>query len=226
MKKIVVAVDGPAGSGKSTVSKKTAVRMNLKYIDSGAIYRSITWFFLNKYGNLSSGMDFENDFGWIDIRQDFTMNGESKTYLNGTEVTALIRAENIVANIGIISDQIKIRNFVNSLLRAWTEKDSIIMDGRDIGSVVFPTADLKIYLDASVDIRAVRRVGEYKEMGKNLDEMSIKNQIMLRDKQDMSRPFGALVKCEDAVFIDTSQMSAEEVIDKMCGLISEKLQFS
>ncbi len=225
MKKIVVAVDGPAGSGKSTVSRKTAVRMNLKYIDSGAIYRSITWFYLGKYGNLSGGMDFESDFASININQEFSPEGSSKTYVNGTEVTQLIRAENIVANIGVISDNIKIRNFVNSLLRAWSEKNSIIMDGRDIGSVVFPDADLKLYIDASVDIRAARRVGEYKEMGKNLDEMSIKNQIMLRDKQDMSRPFGALVKCDDALIIDTSHMSANEVIEKMCSLISEKLLF-
>jgi cytidylate kinase len=226
MKRIVVAVDGPAGSGKSTVCKKTAIRMNLKYIDSGAIYRSITWYFLNKYGNISIGMDFEGDFSSININQEFSPDGSSKTFVNGSEVTNLIRAENIVKNIGIISDNIKIRNFVNSLLRKWAEKDSIIMDGRDIGSVVFPAADLKIYLDASVDIRAARRVGEYREMGKNLDEMSIKNQIMLRDSQDMSRPFGALVKCADAEYLETSHMTADEVIEKMCGLISKKLQFS
>lgn len=221
MKKIVVAVDGPAGSGKSTVCKKTAVRMNLQYIDSGAIYRSITWYYLNKYGKLSAEMNFENDFSSISINQEF-IDGKCKTFVNGQDVTDLIRAENIVASISVISDQVNIRNFVNSLLRAWSEKNSIIMDGRDIGSVVFPEADLKIYLDASVDIRAARRAGEYREMGKNLDEMSIRNQIMLRDKQDMERPFGALVRSEDAVFLDTSDMTAEDVIEKLCSLISEK----
>jgi CMP/dCMP kinase len=219
MRRIVVAVDGPAGSGKSSVSRQAAVGLGLKYIDSGALYRSITWYVLERDGSVNNDFTFSPDIAGMKIRQEFLPDGTSLTYVNGTDVTRLIRDEVIARNIGIISDNRDVRNIVNAMLREWTRQDSIIMDGRDIGSVVFPDADLKIYLDASVDVRAERRIKEYRELGKKVDENLIKKQIIQRDEQDSRRPFGALVRARDAVYIDTSNMRMDQVIDRIKELV-------
>jgi len=138
------------------------------------------------------------------------------------DVSILIREESVARNISSFSDNQKIRDFVNSLLRRWAGEKSIIMDGRDIGSVVFPDADIKIYLDASVDVRTSRRVKEYSDLGKNVDENSIRNQIIQRDFNDKNREFAPLKIADDALYIDTSDMTFDEVVDKLKGLINRK----
>lgn len=219
MRKITVAVDGPAGSGKSSVSRRVAVDAGLTYIDSGAIYRSITWHVLRRDGGITPAFTFTGDIAALDISQEFTRDGVSLTSVNGVDVTLLVRDEAIAKNIGIISDNVDVRNFVNGLLRKWAGSRSIIMDGRDIGSVVFPDADLKLYLDASVEVRAGRRIKEYRELGKNVDENLIKKQIIQRDEQDRRRPYGALVRANDAVYLDTSNMTMEQVVGTIKDLV-------
>ena len=216
----VVAVDGPAGSGKSSVSREVAVALGLKYIDSGAIYRAITWFLIRRHGAITKGQDFSGDLNGVVITQEFNNDGSCNTFVDNTDVSVDIRTETIAKNIGKVSDDPGVREFVNGLLREWARNSSIIMDGRDIGTVVFPDADLKVYLDASVDVRAERRYNEYRESGKNVDLNSIKNQIIQRDVEDTSRPFGALKTAEDAVVIDTSSMSKEDVIQALIDLIA------
>lgn len=220
-KKIIVAVDGPAGSGKSSVSKIAAVKTGIKYVDSGALYRSVTWYVLNKEGEVSVDKSYENIVDELNYSQEFLENGSTKSFVNGKDVSEEIRSEIIVKNIGIISDNINIRNGITKLLRSWSLKDSLIMDGRDIGTVVFPKADLKIYLDASVDERANRRYKEYLEKGKNVDLNEIKKQIILRDNQDSSRKVGTLKKAENSIVVDTSSMSKDEVIEKFIKMINE-----
>jgi cytidylate kinase len=215
MKRIIVAVDGPAGTGKSSVCKLVAMDMGLRYIDSGAVYRSITWYVLQRDKMITGGFRFTGDISELDIRHEFLGNGSCRTYVNSTDVTDSIRDSAITRNIGIISDNRDVRNFVNRLLRSWSKEGSAIIDGRDIGSVVFPDADVKIYLDASVETRALRRIKEYREMGKNVDENVVKKEIILRDEQDRSRPFGALTRSDDAVYIDTSCMSREQAVERM-----------
>ncbi|OHD63430.1 MAG: cytidylate kinase [Spirochaetes bacterium RBG_13_51_14] len=215
MRHIVVAVDGPAGSGKSSVSRRVAAEMGLKYIDSGALYRSITWQVLQSEGVVTPEFAFSAGMAGMDITQEFLPDGTSRTRINGNDVSLLIRDEAIARNIGIISDNRDVREFVNGLLRKWARKESVIMDGRDIGTVVFPDADLKIYLDASADVRAARRVKEYRELGKDVDENVIKKQIILRDEQDRERPFGALVRADEAVYIDTSHMTMDQVVERI-----------
>lgn len=221
MKRIITAVDGPAGSGKSSVSKEVAVKTGLMYIDSGAIYRAITWQMCRKFDTLSPEIPFKEHLGDLNIEQTFHSDGTSSTFVKGKDVSQEIRSEMITKNIGVVSDNVDVRSFVTGLLRKWAGEKSIIMDGRDIGTVVFPDADLKIYLDASVDIRAERRIKEYQEMGKNVDEKGIKKQIILRDKQDKERPLGALRKADDAVVIDTSHMTIDEVIGEMAERINQ-----
>lgn len=219
MKKIVVAVDGPAGSGKSSVSRRVAVDLGLRYVDSGAIYRSITWHVLRRDGSVTPDFVYSKDIEGLSITQEFLPDGTSRTSVNGVDVSLIIRDEVIARNIGIISDNRGVRNFVNGLLRRWAKAESIIMDGRDIGSVVFPDADLKVYLDASVETRAERRMKEYRELGKNVDENLVKKQIIQRDEQDMKRPFGTLIRARDAVYINTSHMTIDQVVDRIKGLV-------
>jgi cytidylate kinase len=219
MKRIVVAVDGPAGTGKSSVCRLAAVDLGLRYIDSGAVYRSITWYVLRRDKEVTGGFRFTGDISALAIRHEFFENGSCRTYVNSTDVTEVIRDSVITTNIGIISDNRDVRNFVNHLLRRWSHEGSAIIDGRDIGSIVFPDADVKIYLDASVETRALRRIKEYREMGKNVDENVVKKEIILRDEQDRSRPFGALIRSDDAVYIDTSCMSREQAVEKMKEVI-------
>jgi CMP/dCMP kinase len=224
--KIVIAVDGPAGSGKSSISKEVARKIGLKYVDSGAIYRSITWFVLKKHGAIGRDKSYSLELKDIDIKQVYNPNGTLSTYVNNEDVSIKIRDESIARHIGIISDDPDIRNYVNVLLRKWSIESSIIMDGRDIGTVVFPNADLKIYLDASADVRAARRHKEYRELGKTVDLNAIKNQIIQRDSEDKSRPVGCLRLADDAVYIDTSDMTMDEVISRVIELVSKNMDCS
>jgi CMP/dCMP kinase len=223
MRSIVVAVDGPAGSGKSSVSKEVAQKEGLFYIDSGAIYRSITWFMLNRFMSLERNADY----GSIArkemlISQEYLPTGVSRTFVNGEDVSELIRNEKITANIGIISDNKGVRDFVTDLLRKWAGEKPVIMDGRDIGTVVFPNADVKIYCDASTRVRAERRVNEYREKGKNVDVKEVESQIIQRDDQDRSREFGALKVAEGAVILDTSELTKDQVIERFLDVIRKK----
>lgn len=219
-KKITVAVDGPAGSGKSSVCRKIAVDLGIQYIDSGAIYRAITWFFMKNYPDFSKLMGPVEKLAGVKITQVFGADGKARTFVDDEDVSLLIREESVARNISSFSDNKKIRDFVNSLLRRWAGEKSIIMDGRDIGTVVFPDADLKIYLDASVDVRTLRRVKEYSDLGKNVDENSIRNQIIQRDFNDKNREFAPLKIADDSLYIDTSEMAFEEVVDKLKAMIN------
>ena len=223
--KIVVAVDGPAGSGKSSVCKKTAIDLGMKYIDSGAIYRAITWYFMNNYKNFRELSDPVTKLEGVNIKQIFEQDGNARTFVNDKDVSLLIREEGVARNISYFSDNSRIRDFVNILLRKWAGESSIIMDGRDIGTVVFPDADLKIYLDASVEVRTSRRVKEYSELGKNVDEKSIRNQIILRDSNDKNREVAPLKKADGAFYLDTSEMKFDDVVEKLKELISKVNDF-
>ena len=218
-RKIIVAVDGPAGSGKSSVCRKAALEIGVKYIDSGAIYRAITWFFMDKYGDKLSVDNPVDELSGVNIEQHFESDGTVRTILNGKDISMAIREEKVAEKISVFSNNKEVRDYVSSLLRKWAGENSIIMDGRDIGTVVFPDADLKVYLDASVDVRTERRVKEYADLGKNVDENSIRNQIIQRDFKDENREFGPLKKADGSVYLDTSHMTFNDVIEKLKDLI-------
>ena len=219
MKKIVVAIDGPAGSGKSSVSSQVAQRLGIKYIDSGALYRSITWFILDKHHKIPAENIFLKDLEDIKMQQFFNPDASIQSYVNGQEISSLIRDEKITKNIKLVCDAKEVRDFVNDNLRKWSKQESIIMDGRDIGSVVFPQADLKIYLDASLGVRAARRASEYLLMGKKVDKEAIKEQIKIRDNQYQTRKYGALQKLPEAIYLDTSDLDFEQVISQVIRLV-------
>ncbi|MGQ9843777.1 MAG: (d)CMP kinase [Spirochaetota bacterium] len=223
-KNIVVAVDGPAGSGKSSVSKEVAKRSGLQYIDSGALYRAITLYVLEHCGEHFTQDEVCRLLDDIRLKQVFNENGSCTTYSNGVDVSEKIRNETVAMHIGKISDIVAVREYINALMRDWAKHHAIIVDGRDIGTVVFPDADIKIYLDATVDERALRRAKEYAQEGKNIDVNELKVHIACRDQQDMNRTYGALKKANDAVYIDTSSMTQQEVIDTIYSLIRNVMQ--
>ena len=223
MKSYKVAVDGPAGSGKSSVSKEVASRLGIKYIDSGAVYRAVTLHLLESFDAIPDTISGADLLSGLSITQEFSA-GSSRTFLNGNDVSLRIRDERIVRHIGRVSDNPSIRGMVNGFLRQWAENEPVIMDGRDIGTVVFPDAEVKIYLDASVDVRAERRCHEYAEAGKTVDFNEIKKQISIRDEQDRKRPVGALRQAADAVYLDTSGLSKSAVLDAMTRIIEDKIK--
>ncbi|TAL38708.1 MAG: (d)CMP kinase [Spirochaetes bacterium] len=219
-RRLVVAVDGPAGSGKSSVCRDAARRLHLHYIDSGALYRAITWYLLRNRDSLRTGVDYAGEIKNLVIAQRFNDDGTVSTFVNGDDVSGPIRSEMIAKNIGVVSDDPGIRGFVNALLRSWAGSASIIMDGRDIGTVVFPDADVKIFLDATAEVRSLRRVREYQGQGKTVDAEAIRKQIIQRDLEDTSRPFGRLVRADDAHYLETSSMNRDEVVEYLVDYIS------
>ena len=213
----VVAVDGPAGSGKGTITKKIAKEMNLTSIDTGAMYRSVTLAMLNENIALD---DYEKISKLLDeIKIEFKkIDGVQKVYLNGKDVSSAIRVQRIaeyaskVAAIGVVRE-----NLVE-MQRKIAENGKVVMDGRDIGTNVIPNAKAKIYLDASVEVRTERRCHELEEKGISFDKNVIRKEIIDRDDFDKNRKINPLTIAEDATIIDTSSMTIEEVEDRIVKL--------
>ena len=212
MKKII-AVDGPAGAGKSTVSKIVAAKLGYTYIDTGAMYRAVGLKVLIRGGNFDENfiVDTARD---IDIKLD----ASGKVFLDGDDITQKIRTPEIgkaasdVAKIGFV------RKKLTELQREMAAQGSVVMDGRDIGTQVLPNADLKIFLTASVDERARRRCDELKAKGHAAEFDTIRDEIILRDKQDSQREIAPLAQAEDAILLDTTDLSIDEVVAKILEL--------
>ncbi|MBR2520403.1 MAG: (d)CMP kinase [Selenomonadaceae bacterium] len=212
MKKII-AVDGPAGAGKSTVSKIVAKKLSYTYIDTGAMYRAVGLKVLARGGNFDENfiVDTARD---IDIKLD----AAGKVFLDGADVTQKIRTPEVskaasdVAKVGFV------RGKLTELQREMAAQGSVVMDGRDIGTQVLPNADLKIFLTASVDERARRRFEELQAKGHAAEFNTIREEIILRDKQDSQREIAPLAQAEDAILLDTTDLSIDEVVSKILEL--------
>ena len=208
MKKII-AVDGPAGAGKSTVSKICAARLGYTYIDTGAMYRAVALKCL-----LSGKSVDENLIGDIDIRLD----NSARVFLDGREVTKEIRTPEVSRSASDVAKFGFVRKKLTELQREMATQGSVIMDGRDIGTQVLPNADLKIFLTASVEERARRRFEELKSKGLAADFEQIKKEITLRDKQDSEREIAPLAQAEDAILLDSTHLTIEQVVKKILRL--------
>ncbi len=207
MKKII-AVDGPAGAGKSTVSKIVAARLGYTYIDTGAMYRAVA------LKVLQSGKSAEDVTENIDIKLDEA----ARIFLEGREVTKEIRTPEVSRGASEVAKFGFVRKKLTELQRAMAARGSVIMDGRDIGTQVLPNADLKIFLTATVEERARRRFLELKEKNLAADFEQIKKEIILRDKQDTEREIAPLAQAEDAILLDSTNLTIEEVVDKILEL--------
>lgn len=208
---MVIALDGPAGSGKSTIAKSLASSMEIEYLDTGAMYRAITLFLIN------NNIDFDCENMATEIAAiDIDIQG-AKTFLNGDDVSSEIRAENINSNISKVAANAAVREKLVALQRKIGSSKDMILDGRDIGTVVFPDADFKFYIDASSDVRARRRVEQNKRLGIEESYELVKDNIERRDEMDKSREIGPLKCADDAIVIDTSNINLEQTINLIKG---------
>jgi len=208
---MIIAIDGEASTGKSTQAKKIAKKLNINYRDSGAYYRAITLYLIRNQINPNEtlGNDF---FSKIDVSQKFE-NDSFSIFLNGENVTSKIRGHKVSVNVSEYAKKPEIRNLVYNLLRKSSELNSIVVDGRDIGTVVFPDADYKFFLYAIPEIRAKRRHNEIDD--KNVKIESIEREIKERDNIDSTRDIAPLKKAEDAYGIDVSYLTIDQVFEEI-----------
>ncbi|MBE5935678.1 MAG: (d)CMP kinase [Lachnospiraceae bacterium] len=216
-----IAIDGPAGAGKSTIAKTVAKELGFIYVDTGAMYRAIALFLIRNDIDASEIDRIEEVLDEINITIEYENNAQL-VMLNGENVNSYIRTEKVGIMTSAVSTHACVRNKLLQLQRQLAETSDVLMDGRDIGTCVLPNADLKIYLTASSRTRAERRWKELTERGVECDINQIEKDIIDRDNQDMNREIAPLKQADDAVLVDTSNMNIEEVVAHLIALVNEK----
>ena len=216
-KNISVAIDGPSAAGKSTIAKMVAKKENFIYIDTGAMYRCVAYYCLTQKIDLNDEKAVEQAIEHIQIR----LTSDNKVYLNDEDVSNQIRQDQVSLGASCVSKYQAVRSFLVDEQRKMAKAGNVILDGRDIGTVVLPNADLKIYQIAGVETRAKRRYLENLERGLDADLETIKKEIEERDYQDTHREISPLKKAEDAIELDTSSLTLEEVVEQVLTLIQK-----
>lgn len=217
-----IAIDGPAGAGKSTIAKQAARELSFIYVDTGAMYRAIG------LGLLRRGTDLEDEaaltaaLGEIEVTIGYE-NGLQQVYLNGENVSGQIRTEEVSNMASTCAAKPQVRNKLTDLQRGIAARENVLMDGRDIGTMILSKAQLKIYLTASVETRAQRRYKELREKGIPCSLQEIAKDIEERDYRDMHRETAPLTQAEDAVLVDSSDMTIEEVVARILSLARERM---
>ena len=221
-KKIAIAIDGPAGAGKSSISKVVANELGYLYIDTGAMYRGVTWAVLDSHVDVKNQKDVESLLPSLDLTLEPTANA-CKVFVKGKDVTDLIRQQQINENVSTIASYKGVREYLVERQQAMAAVGGVILDGRDIGSVVLPKAELKIYLTASVDARAKRRWLEVQGTSNEQSLEDIKHNVESRDKMDKNRDESPLVCVEDAIVVDSSNMTFDETVKHILHLVQERI---
>ena len=221
-KKISIAIDGPAAAGKSTVAKLVAENLSYIYIDTGAMYRALTLKALTKDVNLENAMELYTLLTQTQI-QLVPEKGGQFVYLDGNDVTDKIRSQEVTNSVSIVSKHQSVREEMVSRQQRLAEGGGVVMDGRDIGTHVLPQAEVKVFLVASVEERAVRRHTENLEKGYSSDLQQLKEEIEKRDKLDSEREVAPLKKASDAILIDTTALSIEQVVNRIVALANERI---
>lgn len=221
-RKIAIAIDGPAGAGKSSISKVVANELGYLYIDTGAMYRGVTWAVLDSHVDVKNQKDVEELLPLLDLTLEPTANA-CKVFVKGQDVTNLIRQQQINENVSTIASYKGVREYLVERQQAMAAVGGVILDGRDIGSVVLPKAELKIYLTASVDARAKRRWLEVQGTSNEQSLEDIKKNVESRDEMDKNRDESPLVCVEDAIVVDTSNMTFDETVEHILHLVQERI---
>ncbi|CAM4108220.1 cytidylate kinase [Bacillus manliponensis] len=217
-KRISIAIDGPAAAGKSTVAKIVARKLSYVYIDTGAMYRTLT------YAALEQGIDLENEEQLMKVTENvnitFQYNETTQlVFLNGQDVSEVIRTPEVTSQVSIVAKHRLVREEMVRRQQLLAEQGGVVMDGRDIGTHVMPNAEVKIFMLASVEERAERRHLENIQKGFSSDLEKLKEEITLRDKLDSEREVSPLKKADDAVELDTTSLSIDEVVEKIMGIV-------
>lgn len=220
--KIAVAVDGPAGAGKSSISKIVAKKLGYLYIDTGAMYRSVTWAVLHNHIDVNNQKAVEALLPELDLTMEAS-DDSCKVFIAGQDVTDFIRTPQVNNAVSIVASYKGVRQYLVERQRLMAEAGGVILDGRDIGSVVLPNAELKIYLTASVEARAMRRYLEVKGTVNEQTLEDIKDSVMQRDNMDKNRKESPLIQVEDAVLVDSSEMTFDETVEHILHLVQERI---
>ncbi len=218
----VIAIDGPAGSGKSTIARRIAAALGFTYLDTGAMYRATAWIANEKKLDLTDQDNLHQLLvGW-DVRL-IVEEGKNKVYFGEEEITEAIRSAAVTARVSEVAAEPIIREFLVAVQRKYLKSGSVVLEGRDTGTVVAPRADVKIYLDAEMKTRAMRRMLEYIQDGKDTTLEEQTKKMSYRDQQDLNRAVGPLKKAPDAVVIDTTELNIEEVTDKVLRVCKARM---
>ncbi|MFC5714200.1 (d)CMP kinase [Thalassorhabdus alkalitolerans] len=223
MKLINIAIDGPAGAGKSTVAKKVASALSYLYIDTGAMYRAITWKALQEKADLNNGEQLGQLLESTKIRLVPDEKG-TEVFVDDEEVSAAIRQNEVTRNVSIVAAHEKVREQMVEAQRELASRKGAVLDGRDIGTAVLPDAEVKVFLTASVEERAKRRYEEEIQKGMDSKLDAVIEEIRRRDQLDSTRLISPLTKAEDAEEIDTTQLSIEKVVQQICRLVEERVR--
>ena len=213
--KINIAIDGPAAAGKSTISKRVAEELNYIYIDTGAMYRAITLLYIE------NGKDIINNLSDVEIT--FKREDSNRVFLNSRDVTDEIRSQAVTGKVSEVSSFEVVRSYLVAMQQKIGLEKGVVMDGRDIGTTVLPDAELKVFMQASPRVRAERRLLEEKARGNDIDLDQLTSQIIKRDELDMNREISPLVQADDAILLDTTELSIEEVEDHILHLAKQKI---
>lgn len=218
-----IAIDGPAGAGKSTIARKVAKELSFIYVDTGAMYRAMAYYLLKNHVSGENSKEIEEKCQNAEISICYE-NGEQQVLLGEENVTSYLRTEEVGKMASVSSANGKVREKLLSLQRNLAAQNDVVMDGRDIGTTILPGADVKIYLTASADTRAQRRYQELTQKGESCDLEEIKRDIIARDERDMNREVSPLKQAEDAVLVDSSHMGIEEVTEEIIRIYKEKVK--
>jgi len=221
MRKLIIAIDGPAGEGKSTVAQIVAQRLNYTYIDTGAMYRAVTWQVMQNDIDITNAEAVRKIVCTINIGLKYR-NGKMHVTANDIDITEEIRLPEVSRVVSEVAKLIVVRTAMLTLQQQMAQQGGVVMDGRDIGTHVLPNADLKIFLTASIDERARRRWLELKENGVAVDLKVLQEEIACRDKTDCERAVAPLVQAKDAILIDTTELSIDGAVDEILRLCEER----